>query len=66
MSDFRKRRVQQELEKMSVPELHQAVNQGLEYLKKLVINKPKDWDQELESIENTLKVLKTEIEARYH
>lgn len=61
---FMKRRLDQMLSKMTIIELKVAVNQGLAELLSLVELKPKNWTNEIDSIEKTLRILKNEIDKR--
>lgn len=61
---FVDRRLQQELDKYSVDQLKELINQGLDELLVLVKTKPKNWHLEIDPIEKTLRRIKEEIEKR--
>lgn len=64
MNDFRNRRLQQELAKLSTDALKLATNDGLAELMELVTKKPKGWTNEIGPIGDTLRLIRNELVKR--
>jgi hypothetical protein len=62
--EFTEKRLKQELSKMTIYQLENAINQGLDELTTLVVKKPVGWGHEVDRVGNTLEVIKKEILRR--
>ncbi len=64
--NFMSKRLEQELDNLSLDQLKGAINQGLDELALLITEnpRPKDLESQIDVIEDTLKVIKDAITRR--